>query len=419
MKIYRALFAATVAAFNMANFGSLFGAMGFYVRYVSLVLLLLGTVIYASKQHVRIPPGVLATFYVFMTYAFVTTFWSENFALSALKWVIYVLLVAVILVSGISIADLKDENPFWPLKWVFVPVVLVSLVALLRGIGWFAGNFRGYCGNSNALAATIVLASPWLLYELWLHWSRKRYRMALLALSAGSALVIVCTFSRAAMGAMLIITTFAGWNLKLGKKFVITYAMLLLVIAVYLVRPSAYNAIYSSIVEKRSENVLSSRSEQLMDSWEAAKKGGAFGVGFGISTGESRYWNMQSFSSFAREKGNSMFAIAEELGVVGIVLYLGLLYAIWASLRQYSRSLDSAGKFLYRLSLGFFFGALFHSAFEAWFLSSGPDVSIFWATLGLATGTLTLRYRQSNDRLHRVEASPRAGIFVAAPSSRR
>lgn len=418
MKTYRALFAATVFAFNMPNFPVLFGRVGFVARYFFLVTLVLGTVVFAVKKPVRVPSAVLASFYLFVTYAFVTSFWTENVSLSVVKLLLYVSATLALFVGGVVVCTSKQENPFWPLKWIFVPIVLISTFALVRGIGWVAGNFRGYCGNSNALAATMVLTSPWLIYELRGKWSQKRERLALMVLSGAAVIILLCTFSRAAIGALFIVLAYAGWSLKLGRKFLIGYAVVGLLVGVYVLRPATYTNVYQGLVEKRSENVMNSRSEQLQDSWEAAKQGGWFGVGFGVSVGSSRYWDMESFSSFAREKGNTMLAVVEELGITGFALYLVLLYSMWGSLRHLSRSVDADGKFIYIVSLGFFFGAIFHSAFEAWFLSTGPDLAVFWSSMGLIMGTLRLHSRQANERFSRLETAAGSRVFVPSPAPR-
>jgi hypothetical protein len=411
MKLFRLIFVLAVVSFNTPNFPGLFGHIGFYARYGFLVVLIPASLVAVSRKQVRVPPGVLATYYLFVTYAFVTTLWTENVALSVVKWIIYVPLCITLLFAGMAMRDEKEQNPFWPMKYVFVPIVLISIVALARGIGWFNGNFRGFCGNSNALGATLMLTSPWVLLELRNHWNRSRYRLLLLGLCGATAVIMVLCASRAAMGGTFFILCAAGWGLKLGRKFVIGYALVVMLMTVYMVRPSTYSFVYESYVEKHSTDVLHSRSEQLQDTWDAAKKGGVFGAGFGVSIGESRYWNMQSFSDFSREKGNSMLAVVEELGVVGFAFYLALLYAVWGSMRQLSRTADPEGKFLYKLSLGFLFGALFHSAFEAWFISSGPDIAVFWATIGLVLGALTLHSRNPNERFARMEAPVRSRLF--------
>lgn len=415
MKIYRAIFVATIVAFNAANFGYLFGKIGFYSRYFFLILLVAATVLVSVSKQLKVPIGLFIAFYLFSLYALLTAFWTENFELTVLKWLIYVAISLSLLIGGIAAAKSPDDNPFWPLKWVFIPVVLISVVALLRGYGWFAGNFRGYSGNSNALGATVFLSSPWVLVELRRRWLHERDRGILLGLSAAAAVVLVASHSRAAMGGLFIATLFLGSSLRLGKKFVLAYALLVTLIGVYALRPSAYGAFYRSYVEKRSQAVLKSRSDQLGASWEAAKHGGMFGAGFGISIGQARYWNMQSFSEVSREKGNSMLGIVEEMGIVGFALYLALLYSTWRALRDLSNDSDPTSKFLYRLGVGFFLGAIFHSAFEAWFLSSGPDVSLYWATLGLLIGTLRLQSHQTHEGFTRLEAASRARL-VAPPA---
>ena len=418
MRFYRALFVATLIAFNMANFTMLFGAFGVYARYLCLMPLGVGTIFYATKEHVRVPQLMLAALYLFFTYAFVTAFWTENVALTLIKWAVYVSLVLTMFVAGLVIPR-ENDNPLWPMKWVFIPVVLISLVALLRGIGWYAGNFRGYSRNSNELGAIVTLTSPWLIYELRRKWRNDRERLVLLALSGAAALVLMCTYSRAAIAGLFVILTFAGWNLKLGRKFVVGYAILTLLLGIYLYRPATFGIAYKGIVEKRAEAVLSSRSEQMQDSWRAAKQGGWFGVGFGVSVGSSRYWDMESFANFAREKGNSMLAVVEELGILGLVLYLMLVYSVWDSFRRVARATNPEIKFVHCLGLGFYFGALLHSAFEAWFMSSSPDVAVFWGTIGLLLGALTLYSRQTSERFSHLETVVGSRVFVPSPSPRR
>jgi O-antigen ligase len=128
---------------------------------------------------------------------------------------------------------------------------------------------------------------------------------------------------------------------------------------------------------------------------------------------------MESFSTFAREKGNSILAVVEELGILGLVLYLMLVYSVWHSFRQLARAPNSEIKFVHRLSLGFYFGALLHSGFEAWFMSSSPDVAVFWATLGLLLGALALYSRQANERFSRLETATGSRVFIPSPSPHR
>ena len=98
--------------------------------------------------------------------------------------------------------------------------------------------------------------------------------------------------------------------------------MSLLVLTYAISGSRVFDRFYDNFVQKRSTEITSSREEQMLDSWEAAKQGGVFGAGFGVSIGVSRYWDEgSSFSSASREKGNSLFAIVEETGVIGLFFY--------------------------------------------------------------------------------------------------
>ena len=106
-----------------------------------------------------------------------------------------------------------------------------------------------------------------------------------------------------------------------------------------------------------------------------------------------------------------MLAIVEEVGVAGFIFYLALLYAIWGSMRQSVRL--GGSRTVYMIGLGFFFASLFHSAFEAWFISSGPDVAVYWCTIGLILGSLSVYSRTANDRLARMETAPRPSVLAS------
>ncbi len=420
MKYYRYLYALTLLFFMMPNFGMLFGKAGFLGRYYCLALLLPATVIFATRTKNRVPAGAIASFYVFLGYALLTAFWSENAALSLVKWGIYALLAIPLLIGGTIIPRKTDENPLWPMGWVFVVILGVSLVAFFLRFGWVGGNFRGFSGNSNALAASIFFCSPWYLFELRRRWKDKAMRRLLIMVGVLTFVIMVATFSRAACFAMLIMCVIATRGLKLQRKVLLAYVLVLMVVSLYLLRPSTFDVAYQNFVLKRSDDVLKSRTDQLNDTWEAAKQGGMLGRGLGVSIGMSRYWEISNhFSDFSREKGNSMLAIVEEIGIVGLLLYVALLYSLFGSLREAARKAGPDQKFLYNLALGFLVGSVFHSAFEAWFLSSGPDAADFWAMMGLFYGALLVRSPQFHDRFAEVEAATGPRIFVPSTIVRR
>ncbi len=397
MKLLRTAFILTLMSFLGTNFP--IGALGVYSRFGALTVLIAVTFALVSRLRVRTFSPVLVTFYFFLTYSFATIFWTENLVFSFAKWILYASLALALFVSGVMIGQNSNSgNPFDPLKWGFVPLVLTSCYALLRGIGWVENNFRAFSGNSNALAASLMLTSPWLVYEL--RRSREgsvwRRRSAYL-LAAGLALVMLETKSRAALISLFILVIISSHKTTTTGRIQIVYVVSSVLILTYALSGSTlFERFYSTFVQKNRDQISSSRGEQMSDSWEAAKEGGMFGAGFGVSIGVTRYWEEGStFSTASREKGNSTFAIMEETGVVGLFLYCSVLVMLFVLLRRACNTSDPEQRFIALLAMGYFVGALVHGQFEAWFLSFGPDVSVYWGTLGLAIGALNRKPQES------------------------
>jgi O-antigen ligase len=393
MKLLRIAFILTLVSFLATNFPM--GAIGVYARFGMLAVLIAVTLALVSRLRVQTLSPVLVAIYIFLTYSFATIFWTESLVLSFAKWVLYASLALALLVAGAIIGqNSSGGNPFDAIKWGFIPLVLTSCYALLRGTGWVENNFRAYSGNSNSLGASLMLTTPWLIYEL--NRSRERstwQRRFLYLLAAGLALVMLETHSRAALVSLFILVIISSRQATTTGKMKIIYMISSVLVLSYALSGSTFfDRFYDTFIHKNSKQVLASRGEQMGDSWEAAKEGGIFGAGFGVSIGVSRYWEEgMTFSSISREKGNSSFAIVEETGVVGLFLYYAVLVTLFVLLRRARKTNDTEQRFIALLGMGYFVAALVHGQFEAWFLSFGPDASVYWGTLGLAIGALNRR----------------------------
>jgi O-antigen ligase len=416
MKAHRFIFAAALFAFVATNFP--FGFVGVFARFPMIALLIASCVLMVGRTRLGGITALFATVYLFLTYSFVTTFWTENVALSLAKWALYATVSLAFLVGGTAAAQSTSPgtNPFDPLKWLFLPMMASSIFALASGKGWAEGNFMGMSGNSNALGASIMLTSPWLIYELKRSWGNRRRRRWLVALACATAVVMLATHSRAALCAFFIVPAFASRQLNVGRKVTVLYVAVMALILTFAFRPETFDLFYHSYVAKRSDNIMASRGTQMEDSWDAAKQGGIFGEGFGVSVGVSRYWEVTTFSRISREKGNSILAIVEETGVVGLAFYLAILGAMYLAFRRSSRNSDPDQKFIANIAIGYFLAALVHGQFEAWFLSFGPDVSVYWGVIGMAVGGMTRKIEY--ERNPRMEAATRSHVLVPATVAR-
>lgn len=390
MKLLRIVFILTVMSFLATNFPV--GLVGVYARFPMLALLIAGCLAMFARFRIQILSPILIAFYLFLTYSFITTFWTENLVLSLAKWVLYGSTALALLLSGAIIGQSSGaRNPFEPLKWSVIPMVLTSLFALATGRGWVEGNFRAYSGNSNALGASLMLTAPWLIYEFKLlprHSSR--HRRWIYFLSIALVLVMLETHSRAALVALLILCLITSRYVSSTGRMKLVYVTVTVLILTYAISGGGlFDRFYNTFVEKKKSAIFSSREDQMDVSWDVAKKGGMFGAGFGISVGMSRYWREgKTFSSASREKGNSIFGIMEETGAVGLFFYSWILLTLFFTFQKSCRRADADPRLIALIAMGYFCAALFHAQFEAWFLSFGPDVSVYWATLGLAIGAL-------------------------------
>ncbi|HWR34489.1 MAG TPA: hypothetical protein VN622_01305 [Clostridia bacterium] len=417
MRTYRWVFLAALIAFSLANFPIL-GRAATYCRFAAQAILVPATIVMTVRLRTSVPRSVLAAMYIFATWAFVTSFWSENTELTVLKWAVVMTLWMAVFVGGFLVGRI-DRNPFHLLGFILVPVVLSSVVSLGRGDGYSGGFFRGYSGNSNTLGAVIAFTFPWLVFELRSCWRILARRTAFLMMSLAAMVIIVESRSRASLAALVIISCSSLQALNLGRKAVAIYVFLALLLGVYVVKPGVLlQTFYGDIVLKRSESAMNSRAGQMKTSYEKAKEGGVLGAGFGVSIGASQYWHLENFSNYSREKGNSVLAVVEETGLIGGVLYILLLGTAFGYIRTYGRNAQGEHLFVYLLSLGFFAGALFNSMFEAWILSSGPDTVVFWAVVGMSCGALNQYVERRNVEFASAQASTGALGARAALVSR-
>lgn len=391
MKLARLAFTLTLVSFLAANFP--LGAVGEYSRFLTTAGLIVVCVATMARLRVQKISLVLVSIYLFLTYSFVTILWTENREFSLAKWLLYGALVLTLLPVGVTLGQqtADNRNPFDPLKWGFLPLLISSCVALVQGYGWVGNNFRAYSGNSNALGASLMLTAPWLIYELkFLNQGSQKRKYFLLGLTGALVIVMLECRSRAAISGLLVMAMVAYRRSNVGHKMMLVYAIVTVIVITYAISGSRFfDTVYQTFIEKRGTEIYSSREYQMIDSWEAAKQGGIFGAGFGVSIGMTRYWQAgNTFSTASREKGNSFFAIVEETGIIGMLFYSVTLITLFDLLRKACRTANREKSVIALIAMGYFLGALLHGQFEAWFLSFGPDVSVYWGTLGLAIGAL-------------------------------
>ena len=397
---YRLLYTIALFSFFLPALGRLVPALsGTGVRWVALVVVGVATGIVVLNRAVSAPRLLFFALLPFWLYALMTAMWSENPNLTLVKWAVFVIGSAVFLYGGIAIGRAwSNTNPFTPIAPLLLVGVGVSLLAVVTGAAntyTGPGLFQGYVNGPNMLGSTIALGTPWLIIEIHRGWHNPRKRAVLMALAYAAAVILVETRSRGAMLFVLIILTFGIVAMPATRRVVVGLGAAMLLFTSYVAFPDFYATTVESYVFKSGRRVLATREAPFDLSLERARDGGNFGVGYGISSGESWDWSWEFTTvGFGREKGNSQLAVLEELGVVGFVFYCLLLLAIVLALVSEGRRARSFGgdRLLPSIMVGFVVAAIVHSAFEAWFAAPGsPEASVFWAVVGLGIGAMQAR----------------------------
>lgn len=394
-KILATLFglaAVAAVASTIPQFNFLFNAA---TRWLFMFALLVPVFMSGSIFSCLLTPfGFLAV--VYTLWCMLTSFWSAEPMLTLAKSVAMGM-TALALASG-GMAWARTSGP----KHLFTPFVGFTAAALgasliglpsekafdipTEGITLFQGAVTG----SNLLGIMQAMAMPFLLWRLYIDRANPLLALFWAALILAAFVFCLLSGSRGALIATLL--PFLGFALAFG--FLRFTAMLMAgavaLLALLVVVPAA-NDVARRIVYKTSDtgaSLFSTRESVWIESLEMAKSGGATGAGFGVSIGSESFEGGFTAVGYGREKGNSQLAILEELGFVGLTLYIALLGGLIVPLvTMIMNTRDTRRRMAGGIVLGSLLGITGQSLFEAWFVAPGaPESAYFWALAGLSLG---------------------------------
>jgi O-antigen ligase len=394
MQIFRTIYTLTLLAFFVPaiSFPG-FWIAGLWGRWIMLAIAVVGVALIQAPS-VHLPQMATAGLGVFLFYSLCTVFWSENGYLSLAKWVAYCLVVIAFFVGGFMLGGGKTRNPFS----CFAPIAYLTLVSSVLALVYLRGRaftenslFVGYSYNPNMLGSMVACCTPWLLTEVYVTRADPKRRIWAVGIAVALFAILLATRSRAAllMASSMVLTVMVA--VKPQGKLRAVIVVPFLVIFSYIAVPGLYSFINENIILKNSGRLLETRELVWDVSREKVRQAGPLGVGFGISVGRSSEWAGEVTSvGFSREKGSSVLAIWEEMGIGGLIVTAFLIVMLVLELLQAARAGASvAGKFYGFLTLGALLGGLGAAGFEAWFTAPGsPEIAAFWAMLGLGFGTL-------------------------------
>lgn len=323
-------------------------------------------------------------FFAYIAWCILTSIWSNDFSLSLMKSS----MMGIISLTFASAGYEWVRRYGWKnsLHWL---ILILAVTLLSGGFGWLRPGatyvqnnisvYRGLVSSSNAMGFFCAITFPLLIWQCT---KKKKLWFGLAGLN-GYYLVSSC--SRSAFLIAMVVGIFFVLSLNLKKKIFITCSSCLCVILLSLLTPTLLNNyIYKNTQHK---DMLASRYGVWKMSYDAAVEGGVFGAGYSVALkpkGPFTIWDYDSVNK-VREKSNSQLAAIEEIGLIGLSLYIFFLIVLLVPAVKFWRNLQGEPKVVFGLVLGAIFGLILQSGFEAWW--TGPfaqENAAFWTLVGVA-----------------------------------
>jgi O-antigen ligase len=340
----------------------------------------------------------------FPVYCLISSIWSLNPIIS-LQRSLYLLLMYTGILSSVLLY--KKSFPDKGIEFLIpanILVIVLSAISLIFSIPtdrWTGGNglgFMGFAGHQNILAAALLFTLPgigaWGIeqsakgpyksgfplrsnieqsatsngFRLSSYFSRLSFFILLLT---ANCLLITLTYSRAAILAFGVgIITYLLLT-KSKKILLLLFSITALLLVFYFTVPFIQNSIVK-VLNKDGVNVLGRRTVLWEPSFEAAKMGSIFGLGYGVSAPDIKTpiktGSHYEDGRYVREKGNSVLAMIEETGFIGLFVFL--LPVLFTIIKLFNNKFSLLTTH-YSLLTSALAAMLVHSQFEAWWVGVG------------------------------------------------
>ncbi|MBI3652047.1 MAG: O-antigen ligase family protein [Acidobacteria bacterium] len=206
-----------------------------------------------------------------------------------------------------------------------------AIVSFLKGnfsTGRVIGIVEGMFGNPNDLALSLDLLLPFAIILALLNrgWQRTLYFLCVAVLTVG----VVVTFSRGGFLGLLAAGIVLLWKLSKRNRGLAVLGLIVATSFFVIVMPNGYSSRLTTIfsIDEDPTGSAQARRELLNRGLEVASNHLLIGVGMG---------NFHIYSIREQVAHNSYLEIASELGLVGLMAYLTLLFAPLRSLRRLER----------------------------------------------------------------------------------
>ena len=316
--------------------------------------------------------------------AFASVAASPHKQMAALK-ALSLFLLLTYCASGARLAVLGREGRFFRgLLWGSEIAVYISAI-------YYFGLGNRLWGNPNSLGAAMSVGSFPILLWGWLTSDGPVVRSRRLTALILCTYLVLFSKARAGMASILLVTVIFSFCLHQYKLLLRSVTLvLLLVVVTGILAPETLNKqlgdLKDAVLYKghNEEGVIGSRRTPWEHSIAAIKEHPLFGTGYGTSpTGEDPRFSSGRLASSAetsREHGSSYMAIAEWVGLLGVLPFVALLALtvsnVWKVCAWINRTRDPRH---YSIPLAMVvLAGLVHATFEDWLFAAGSYLCVFF-----------------------------------------
>jgi len=290
--------------------------------------------------------------------------WTLELKMAAIMWVLGVITLPVaaspkesfdvlfdpfsrtviVFILLISLVDTRER-----LKSLLFLLVLIELLFSISGIKTFlAGDYGALGGqrifgwgtmfsNPNDFASLIDLLLPFAVIFALL--KRGVAKWVYFACAGLAAAAVFCTFSRSAFLGLIALAVVIAWKLariSLARRVKLVFSALIVSTLLMVALPGSYRDRIATIFNPDTDTTNSAQERQLLmqRAAELAIRRSVVGVGMG---------NFHIYSFQEKVAHNSYLEIAAELGALGLIAYLVLIFAPIISLRRIERETSERG----------------------------------------------------------------------------
>jgi len=318
---------------------------------------------------------ILLSILLFSAWCFLSTLWSQIPLITFLRSSFFLFISLSFLIFGyLSYSEFRNLSIIYFLALLLIAINLLSLIFHYPPNSWSGGNSKGFMGISthqNTLGA-LIFFSMMGIYDKFYELKKsptKLLIMKFIGLLFVLFFLLSLTHSRISiLVSILLFFVFIFLQIIKARSKKSLLLVTSIVVAIFIL---VFLDSFKDLVYKHSDNFLSTRVGLLTDSYYASLESPVIGIGYGVSSskvkGIGNFFDLGNIKYFIREKGSGVLALIEEVGVIGLILFL----VPFVMIIRYSFSFKDKFDDMTILLLIFLIGCFIHAQFEAWWVGPG------------------------------------------------